>query len=321
MDRRDAETALRLARQWTREKLMPTSSLAVLEKRHAADAGREGGESFGSSVLYGLGGVLLGAAAFALFFLLMDNGYITSQDGDREAPWIFLTWGLACAAVAFTIDFVAKRPTLGESFHVAALVAVTASAFPRPHDLALGHMAMLYAVGILAYRRQRFMVPFLALVALNVAWTSVMESAFWPLRSEEAAFGAWFVFAIAQMGLLIVATRSTKWPWPATSLGGVTLLVAGSFLAWYFEVIAEQTNGFPGDVEIYLAALMGAVMALGFVLRQKSMVLACALVIAIDAIVFAFDVGDLVGGLLAILAVAGLLIWQAGFLRRYLRES
>ncbi|HJQ93768.1 MAG TPA: hypothetical protein VJ874_05735, partial [Candidatus Thermoplasmatota archaeon] len=121
--------------------------------------------------------------------------------------------------------------------------------------------------------------------------------------------------------LLAVSSRKTAWPWPATSLAAATLLVAGSFLGFYFDVLEEVLPGFPGDAEAYLAVLMGGCLAAGLALREKGMVLAAALAIAIDAIVFAFDVGELVGGLLALLAVAGLLIWQAGALRRYLRED
>jgi len=54
MDRREASLALELARQWTREGLLPPASLRVLEARHRADATRAAdpdAESFGSGVL------------------------------------------------------------------------------------------------------------------------------------------------------------------------------------------------------------------------------------------------------------------------------
>jgi hypothetical protein len=324
MDRREASLALDLARQWTREGLMPPASLQALEARHRADATRAAdpnAESFGSGVLYALGGILLGCAVFAFYVLLQENGAFSYEDGERVAPWLFLAWGVLCSAGAFSIDLLARRPRLGDAFHVAALVAITASGFPDADGTYLGFVAMAFATGVLWYRRERFLVPFLALTALNVALASVLFGRVRDVADEEAALTIWFGYAMAQLPLLAVSSRKTTWPWPATSLAAATLLVAGTFLAFYFDVLEEVLPGFPGDAEVYLALLMGAALAAGLALREKGMVLAAALAIAIDAIVFAFDVGELVGGLLALLAVAGLLIWQAGALRRYLRED
>jgi hypothetical protein len=324
MDRREAALALDLARQWTREGLMPPASLAALEARHKADATRAAdpnAESFGSGVLYALGGILLGCAVFAFYVLLQENGFISYEDGESVAPWLFLAWGALCSAGAFAIDFLARRPRLGDAFHIAALVAVTASGFPDADRLYLGFVAMAFAAGILWYRRERFLVPFLALTALNVSLVSVLFGRVARVADEDAAFTIWFWYAVAQLPLLAVSSRKTTWPWPTMGLAAATLLVAGSFLGYYFDVLDEVLPRFPGDAEVYLAVLMGAALAAGLTLREKGIVLAAALAIAIDAIVFAFDVGDLVGGLLALLAVAGLLIWQAGALRRYLRED
>jgi hypothetical protein len=324
MDRREAALALELARRWTREGLMPPASLAALEARHRADAERAAdphAESFGSGVLYALGGILLGCAVFAFYVLLQDNGAFTYEQGESVAPWLFLAWGALCSAGAFAIDQVARRPRLGDAFHIAALVAVTASGFPDADRLYLGFVAMAFAAGVLWYRRERFLVPFLAITALNVALVSVLFGRVARLADEEAAFTIWFWYAVAQLPLLAVASRKTRWPWPNMSLAAATLLVAGSFLGYYFDVLEEVLPDFPGDAEVFVAMLMGAALAAGLALREKGMVLAAALAIAIDAIVFAFDVGELVGGLLALLAVAGLLIWQAGSLRRYLRED
>jgi hypothetical protein len=324
VDRRDARLALELARQWTGERLMPPASLQVLEARYRGDATRAAdpdAESFGSGVLYALGGILLGCAVFAFYVLLQDNGAFSPEEGERVAPWLFLAWGVLCSAGAFAIDLAVRRPRLGDAFHLASLVAVTASGFPDADGTYLGFVAMAFAAGVLWYRRERFLVSFLALSALNVALVSVLFGRVARVADEEAALTIWFWYAIAQLPLLAVASRKTTWPWPTMSLAAATLLVAGTFLGYYFDVLEEVLPDFPGDAEVYVAVLMGAALAIGLALREKGMVLAAALAIAIDAIVFAFDVGDLVGGLLALLAVAGLLIWQAGALRRYLRED
>lgn len=323
MDRRDARLALELARQWAREGLLPPASLAALEQRHGAQA-READdpdrESFGSGVLYGLGGILLGAAIFAVLVLLEDRGVIGRDRMDDVAPWLFLGWGALCAAGALLLDLVARKPRLGDALHVAALLAVTAAAFPRGEDLPLHFVSLAYAFGILAYRRTRFLVPFLALVAFNVAFAGLLWSEYL-LQDEETLFTLWFVYAAAHLVALIAATRLPAWPWPTLALAGATLLLAGTFLGFFLDTVSERIDNWPGDVEVYLAFLMGAALATGLWLREKGMVLAAALVIAIDAVVFAFEVGDIVGGLVAILTVAGLLIWQAGALRRYLREA
>ncbi len=319
MDRREARLAIELARRWAAEKLLPPSSLTALEARYAADARQDpNAESFGSGVLYGLGGVLLGAAAFALLVLLEDNGLIDNVND--VAPWLLLGWGLACLAGALAFDFLAHKPRLGDAFHVAALVAVTASGFPRAEELPLGFLAMAFGAGVLAYRRTRFLVPFLAIVAINVAYASILFGRVARDVDEDAAFTFWFLWAALQLPFLVFASKKTAWPWPTFSLAAATLLLAGTFLGFYFDVVEEVFSGFDGDAEAFLALLMGLALAAGLWLREKGMVLAAALVIAIDAIVFAFDVGEIIGGLLAILAVAGLLIWQAGSLRRYLRE-
>lgn len=303
---------------------MPPASLQALEARHGADATRAAdpqAESFGSGVLYALAGVLLGCAVFALFVLLEDNGAFRPQDGEEVAPWLFFGWAVLCSAGAFSLDKVARKPRLGDAFHIAALVAMTASGFPNAEDSFFGFVAMAFAAGTLWYRRERFLVSFLALAAINVALVSILFGRVSRGVDDDAALTIWFWYALAQLPLLVVASKKTAWPWPTFSLAAATLLLAGTFLGYYFEVLQEVLPRFDGDAEVYLAFLMGGVLALGLALREKGMVLAAALAVAIDAIVFAFDVGELVGGLVALLAVAGLLLWQAGTLRRYLRED
>lgn len=320
MDRRDARIAIDLARQWAREGLLPPESLAAIEARHAADAVEDPDrESFGASVLYGLGGVLLGCAVFAFLVLLQDNAGWDFQRVEDVSPWLFLAWGIVCSAAAFSVDLVAKRPRLGDALHVAALVAVTASGFPRADELYLGFLAVAFAAGITYYRRARFMVPFLAIVALNAAVASILFGRIGASGDTDVAFTIWFAYALVQVAILTAASRMTQWPWPTFTLAAATLLLAGSFIGFWSDMV--EWRPFDGHLEVFLALLMGATLAIGLVLREKGLVLASALVIAIDAVVFAFDVGEVIGGLLAILAVAGLLIWQAGALRRYLREA
>jgi hypothetical protein len=317
MDRREARTALRLADEWHKQRLLPSASLETLRARYSAAAAGTG-ESFGTGVLYGLGGVLLGAAAFALLFLLEENGIIS--DSERVAPWLFLAWGLFWAAAAFSTDLGLRKLELGDAFHVAALVAITASGIPRADELWLWAFAMAYALAVVAYRRERWMLPVLALIAFNVAVVSFVWGRL-ERTSDELAMAAWFALAAAQLATLVLQGRIARRPWSATAIGLATLLLAGTFLGFYFETADDSLPQFAGDAEVYVAVLMAALMAVGLWLKEKGMVLACALVVAIDAIVFAFDVGELIGGLIAILAVAGLLIWQAGSLRRYLRED
>jgi hypothetical protein len=320
MDRREARLALQFAGQWAREGLLPPASLGTLQARYAADAREDPeGESFGSGVLYGLGGILVGAAAFALLVLLQENHVIA--DLREVAPWFLFVWGLACTTAAFALDLVARKPRLADAFHVAALLAVTASGFVRPDELPFGLLAMPFAAALIWYRRTRFLVPSLALIALNAALASVLFGYVARSSDESAAFGLWFGYAVGQLPVLVAGSRLAKWPWPSFGVSGATLLLAGSFLGWYFDVVDDVLPGFDGDAEVYVAFLMAICLVAGFLLREKGMVLAAALVVAIDSIVFAFDVGEIVGGLIAILAVAGLLLWQAGSLRRYLRES
>ena len=318
MDPRDDRLALDLARQWTREGLMPPASLATLERRHGRpeDPDRE---SFGASVLYALGGVLLGAAVFAFLMLLTENGAISSGRSEDVAPWLFLAWGLLCFAAALLVDRVARKPRLGDALHVAALVAVTASGVPKADELLLGFAAYAFALALAWYRRDRFLVPFLAVVAANVSLAVILFSRLGQSGDEDLAFLLWFLYALLQVVGLAVAAKRTQWPWPTFTLAAATLLVAGTFVGFWSGNV--DWRPFDGTIEVVLALLMGALLAAGLWLREKGMVLAAALAVAIDSIVFAFDVGELVGGLVAILAVAGLLIWQAGALRRYLREA
>ena len=321
MDARGDRIALGLARQWTREGLLPGSSLAVLEARHAKgdlpdDPDRE---TFGASVLYALGGVLLGSAIFALLMLLTENGVISPGRSEDVAPWLFLVWGASCFAGAFALDRVARKPRLGDALHVAALVAVTAAGVPNADDLPLGFLAVAFALAVAWYRRVRFLVPFLAIVALNVSVAVILFSRFGQFGVEQVAFTLWFLYSLLQLVGLAVAAKRTSWPWPTFTLAAATGLVAGTFVGFWSDNV--DWRPVDGTIEIVLALLMGAILAGGLWLREKGIVLAAALAIAIDSIVFAFDVGELVGGLVAILAVAGLLIWQAGSLRRYLREA
>lgn len=300
---------------------MPPASLQRLEARHAAEAAEDPqAESFGSGVLYALGGILLGCAVFAFYVLLADGGIAGIED-EVFASLLFFGWAVVCSAGAFLIDLGFRRPRLGDAFHVAALVAMTASGFPNAEDSYLGFVAIAFAAGVLWYRRSRFLVPFLALTALNVALVSILFGRVSQGINDDAALTIWFWYAVAQLPLLVVASRGTKWPWPTFSLSAATLLLAGTFLGYHFEVLDEILPRFDGASEVYVAILMGLALAAGLALREKGMVLAAAFALAIDAVVFAFDVGELIGGLLALLAVAGLLIWQAGALRRYLKED
>lgn len=320
MDRREAQQALELARRWAREGLLPPASLQTIEQRHAADVVEDPDrESFGASVLYALGGILLGCAVFAFMVLLQDNAKWSYERVENVSPWLFLAWGIVCSAAAFTLDLVVKKPRLGDALHVASLVAVTASGFPRADELYLGFVAVAFAAGIAFHRRVRFMVPFLAIVALNAAVASILFGRIGRSGGEDVAFTIWFAYALVQVAFLTAASRLTRWPWPTFTLAAATLLLAGSFVGFWSDMV--EWRPFDGHLEVMLALLMGATLAAGLVLREKGLVLASALVVAIDAVVFAFDVGEVIGGLVAILAVAGLLIWQAGALRRYLREA
>ncbi len=320
MDRREARTALRLAREWKDEGILPESSLTALEERYGAAAAKAETEPFGTTILYGLGGILLGSAVLALFVLLLENDIISDRSSDEVAPWMFLAWGAVCGGAAFAFDKVLRKPAVGDAFHAAALVAVTAAAFPKADDWPLWLLSMAYGLAITAYRRTRFMVPLLGLVAFNVAAAAFVWGYLERRQTEEIAFGSWFAIAALQMVALAAVGRLRRQSWSGTALGLSTLLMAGTFLGYYFDAIDEKVADFQGDAEIFLAALMGAAMAAGLALREKGMVVAAALVIAIDAIVFSFDVGEVIGGLVSILAVAGLLIWQAGNLRKYLKE-
>lgn len=304
---------------------MPAGSLALLRRRHAEEAREDpDAETFGSSVLYGLGGILLGASAFALLVLLEDNDLLGAASAIDVAPWLLLAWGAMCVAAGLSFDLAARKPRLGDAFHVAALLAITSASFPRPEELPwFGVVAMAFAAGMLVYRRQRFLTAFLALAAFNGAYMwflfEGLEGILW--GTGDGAVTLWFAYAVLQVLGLAAASRWTKWPWPSFSLAMATLLMAGSFLAFYFEVAEDPLPHFQAAPQVYLAILMAPALVGGLALREKGLVLAAAFTLAIDSIAFAFDLGEIVGGLLALLTVAGLLIWQAGNLRRYLREG
>lgn len=251
--------------------------------------------------LYALAGVLVGAATLVLIAVGLDM---------TDSPGLFAAAGGLLLAAGVLVHLRTARPLVADALLAAGLVPLTVASFPGGDDL-FGALAMVAALALLLWRRDVTFLPSLAVVAFSVGAAATFFELF-----EQGENTAWF---LAQASLLVGVVASDRLLRGADSALAASLAVGGVVFAFVL-FLDEQAPALSSEgVELALGLLMLGVLAAGVALRHRGLAVGAAIVLGVDAIVFAFDVGGVLLGTGILLALAGLLVWQAEFLKGYLR--
>ena len=251
--------------------------------------------------LYALAGVLVGAAAIVVIAVGLQM---------EDTLGLFSAAGGILIAAGVLVHLRADRPLVGDALLAAGLVPLTVASFPGGSDL-YGALAMIAALALLLWRRDVTFLPSLAVVAFSIGAAATFFELF-----EQGENTAWF---LAQAALLAGVVASDRMLRGADSgLAGALAVggVAFSFVLFLDETASTLTSE---GAELALGALMLAVLGVGVWLRHRGVAVGAAIVVGGDAVVFAFDVGGVLLGTGILLALAGVLVWQAEFLKRVLR--
>lgn len=298
---------------WVDEGLITDQQAQAILERHTA-AGPPDGErtEWISTLLYGTAAVLLGAAAIAFIFVGIDPSV--------KPPYL-LGIGLTLAAAGVVLDRVnPERDLLADALLAAGLAPLAAGPLEASATnggaLGYGLPAMALPAAYLVWRRDQPFLPTLSVVGFTVAaWATGYD----PLPPEGAHPP---IVWLTMQGLLLVALVALDRVWrdrdAAAPVALGVLALAGSLIPFLVETVEISSSE---TVGLVLGGALLAVLGAGVALRHRGLVYGASIGLAVDAMVFAFDVGGvwLGTGLLVALAVA--LIWQAELLKRWVVEA
>lgn len=299
-------SALEAARAWAKEGLLPAESLRILEARHAA-APTVPEQGLGMLALLTLGGVLLGSALIALVRL--------AELDDDPIAFVMATCGTLFVAATFLLDRAPRWAPFAEVAASAACVALGAAVLAASSHR-MGGTEALPLVGPLVcvllptlylLRRARSAASGAAVLLVALATYRTLA-----LVSTEAGFlfdeltlplqAAWFALLLAQA--VVIAFTPTDRLWRPLALGL-------SLIALVAPIVLLIGDGFDQDSlvgELVVGLLYGALLAGAVARQERAATIASALVIAGDAVVFGFDQGGALLGVVVLLAVAAGLI-------------
>lgn len=292
---------------WRRDGLVDEPTYARLRERvHAEpEPARRG---FAADAMQFVGGLLLGAGLVALVVFL--------DLAERVEPWAFLAVGAPLVALGVAGALRRAAPGLVEAALagglVPMLVAVGAS-FDEGVSLAVPALVALAGIGIVVLRRGEG--PSVLVASVAFVWGSARATLLrddFLMEAPDMTMRSLWLLALLGYGALLVVWREKLWT--AISLG---LLVAPLTLA--FGLLLEPLELESVAMELAIGAFLGALLGVGIWLRSRGLVAGAAAGLTVDAVTFAFDVGGAGTAVVVLLALGGLLVWQAEFVRGYLR--
>lgn len=310
-ERRDV--ILEELRRWRAEGAIDAHTARALEARYqaegpapAAAAPRKSG--FATGALQFVGGLLLGAAVVALvIFLDVD---------DDVAPWLMLLLGASAAGVGLALHAsMPEREGLGEALLSAGLIPIVVAAVfsldgSESPDLFLGLLAAAAAVAAHALRKGRGPSVIVAGAGFTVASFAVAD---FQLFFGEPNLGRrllWLAALLGYLGLLLAWRRET---W---STVGLALFVGPLVMGFLFVLEGFGVHDTVA-IELLLGGWLALLLGVGIWLGNRGLVTGAAAGLTIDAIAFAFELGGPGTAVVVLLALGGLLVWQAEFLRAW----
>lgn len=310
MRRNEARTRLDAAREWEAKGMFKPGAFTHIEKS-LADIADE--PSLAMQSFYAIGGVLLGAATAALYALLEINDLI--GDAPTTAWLFFLIWAIVLLGAGLGTSMTAQKE-LGDALLLAGLVPTTILLGPTPplHEALIATAAVL-AFGVLALRREAYLLPVvslaLACVAVPVLIFRVLP---WDLFGDnDVATWFWLLAALGIWGMMAIWNRVARPQWDDEGAAITTVALGIAWVMTVFEVFDIQTDGVS---EIVIGLGLGALIGAGVLLKERGIIFTAGIGLTIDAIAFAFNVGGPTVGLITLLLLAGGLIAWATVLRR-----
>lgn len=292
------------APRWVSEGIVSDEQAERIVARHRHEAPERGDASERvANVLYGAAAVLLGAAAIALVLVGFEP---------NEPALLLLGVGLAVAAVGGALYVLAPaRRILADAILVGSLAPMAAAAVDA--DLVFVPLvAGVAAVALLALRYERAFVAPLSLIALTVTAGggsfSLVEDAMW---GTILWTGVMLAVAVGTLLLQRFVARDDR----VLPTAVATLALAVTLIPFFPEGVGVDDSV---AIELLIGFAMLVAVGIGLWAHDQGVVTGATTALGIDAIVFAFDVGGVLLGVGVLLALAGVLVWQAERLRRYL---
>lgn len=272
----------------------------------AIEEERKGG--FALDAMQFVGGLLLGAAAIALVIYL--------EVETDAVPWVLVGLGAAGVGAAAAVHLLLgeERSGLTEAALAGGLVpaAVSAGYAIAEADPLAGLVAVALAVVGQVLRGGRGPSTLVAAAAFSLGSAAVIVEDVTNEPGTARAL-AWLA-ALLGYTALALAFRRQRWSGVAVGAMVIPLVIAWiALLGLTFDGLESVT------LELLVGAFLAALLAVGVWLGVRGLVAAAAAGLTIDAIVFAFDVGGPGTALVLLLALGGLLVWQAQFIRGYFR--
>lgn len=309
-------------RRWRAEGVIDEDTARFLEARyHGDDAGappvhpaaraattaapRSG---FAAGALQFVGGLLLGAALVALvIFLDVD---------DDVAPWLLFAMGAAVASVGLALHaFMPERDGLGEALLSAGLVPIVVAAtftFDQggTSGMLVASLAAAVAVAVHVLRKGRGPSIVVAGAGFTLASFAVADVQLFFGEPEPLRRFLWLAGLLAYLGLLLVWRRET---W---STVGLALFVAPLTVGFLLILDVFDVQG-AAAIELLLGGWLAIFVGIGVWLRNRGLVTGAAAGLTIDAVAFAFELGGPGTAVVVLLALGGLLVWQAEIVRAW----
>lgn len=289
--------------EWVREGIVTPEQAERIRARHPLV---EPGPGAVATLLYAAAGVLLGAAGIALVAVGLEPE-------DVQLPFTLIA--LAFLGAAFVVHFALRKPLLGDALLVASMAPAVAAGFGDVEAYTL--LGVVVPAGLLSWRRGTFVAP-LGVIAFSIGaaiasfqWTE----AFAP-RNTDVATVPWAI--LETLLLVAVVALDRLLPEGRDDIASAGLAVVGLAVSLVF-LFGEGLDLESEAIELTLGAVVLVVAAIGAWMRHRGVVLGATVALAVDAIVFGFDVGGVFTGTITLLAVAALLIWQAELVKRYFR--
>lgn len=286
---------------------------AILERHEAGGPDRSTDRDWASSLLYATAGILLGAAALALVLVGIDP--------EEPLGWLLAAGGLL-AGTGLVLDRVLPgRRLLGEAVLGASLVPLAVASGDGSGDWLLLSAAAGLGVpaAYLVWKREQAFLPTLSVVGFAVAafissW-SIANEAGWSDGTASVLAATLVLVLLAGVVLVDRVLRAEDAVVPAALATTALAIGLVPFLLEGMELQESET------VELALGGLMLIVFFLGLALKHRGMVIGASTAVALDAIVFAFDVGGVWLGVGTLLGLAAVLVWQAEALRGWFAEE
>ncbi|MHB8606183.1 MAG: hypothetical protein ACYDCK_13115 [Thermoplasmatota archaeon] len=292
---------------WEMEGIITTEAGEALRARYPMTAAPPRAESVTSTLPYAVAGALLGAAAIAFV-------QVGLRIDDATLP--LLGEGLVLAGVGVALRVTMPRTQmqlLGDTLLAAGLVALAVSSFPPSAAVWATELAAFAGIagGLAAlwWRRDGTFVPVFAFVAATAALQRYVA------RLDVAHLSTLFLLSGLALAAVTLALDALVRKRENVVLGALS---AAGIAVPLVLFVGDQ---FPGIASTSHEMLFGAVVLVGLVVaavaRRRGLSVGFGAALAVDAILLAFDNGGVLTGTVTLVAVAGLLIWQAEVLRRF----